>query len=59
MTAGFPESYAKFAQAAFASLQREGMLTHATDVTKAVWRAATDPSCPMRLAAGADAVALM
>ena len=24
---------------------------------EAVWRAATDPSCPMRLPAGADAVA--
>ncbi len=28
------------------------------DVVEAVWRAATDPSCPMRLPAGADAVAL-
>jgi len=59
MQAGFPEPYAKLAQTAFANLQQEGPITHASDVTEAVWRAATDPSCPMRLAAGADAVALM
>ena len=59
MQAGFPEPYAKYAQTAFESLQREGPVTHAVDVAEAVWRAATDPSCPMRLAAGADAVALM
>jgi len=59
MQAGFPEPYAKLAQTVFANFQREGPVTHAPDVTEAVWRAATDPSCPMRLAAGADAVALM
>ena len=59
MQAGFPEPYAKLAQTAFANLQQEGPITHASDVAAAVWRAATDPSCPMRLAAGADAVALM
>ncbi len=59
MQAGFPDAYAKYAQTAFANLQREGPVTHASDVVEAVWRAATDPSCPMRLAAGADAVALM
>ena len=60
MQAGFPEPYAEFAQAAFAKLQQQhGPVTHASDVADAVWRAATDPSCPMRLAAGADAVALM
>lgn len=30
--------------------------THAEDVTEAVWRAVNDPSSPMRLPAGADAV---
>jgi NAD(P)-dependent dehydrogenase (short-subunit alcohol dehydrogenase family) len=30
--------------------------THATDVAEAVWRAATDPSAPLRIPAGADAV---
>ena len=59
MQAGFPEAYAKLAQTVFANFQQEGPITYASDVTEAVWRAATDPSCPMRLAAGADAVALM
>ena len=59
MQAGFPEPYAKLAETVFANFQREGPVTHASDVAEAVWRAATDPSCPMRLAAGADAVALM
>ncbi len=59
MQAGFPEPYATYAQAAFANLQQDGPTTRASDVVEAVWRAATDPACPMRLAAGADAVALM
>lgn len=33
-------------------------VTRALDVAEAVWRAANDSSCPMRVAAGADAVAL-
>ncbi len=33
--------------------------THAPDVAEAVWRAATDPSSPLRIAAGADAEAWM
>jgi NAD(P)-dependent dehydrogenase (short-subunit alcohol dehydrogenase family) len=32
-------------------------LTHSQDVAEAVWRAATDPSSPMRIPAGADAEA--
>lgn len=32
-----------------------GPVTHAKDVAQAIWRAATDPSAPFRLAAGADA----
>jgi len=32
-------------------------ITHPQDVAEAVWRAATDPSSPMRIPAGADAVA--
>jgi len=31
--------------------------THSQDVAEAVWRAATDPSAPLRIPAGADAVA--
>lgn len=54
----FPEPYAALAAQVFARLQdaNEG-ITRAEDVAQAVWRAATDPSCPMRLPAGADAVA--
>lgn len=33
--------------------------TRAQDVAEAVWRAVTDPSCPTRIPAGADAVAWM
>jgi hypothetical protein len=32
--------------------------TRSQDVAEAVWRAATDPSSPMRIPAGADALAL-
>ncbi len=56
MTSGFPDAYAGLAQRVFASFQAPGPVTHAADVTEAVWRAATDPACPMRLPAGADAV---
>lgn len=54
-----PEAYQPMAQAVFAAWQQEaGDLTLSGDVAGAVWRAATDPACPMRLPAGADAVAL-
>ncbi|NYE64174.1 NAD(P)-dependent dehydrogenase (short-subunit alcohol dehydrogenase family) [Duganella sp. 1224] len=33
-------------------------VTEAGDVVEAIWRAATDPAAPMRIPAGADAVAL-
>jgi hypothetical protein len=36
-----------------------GPATHASDVAEAIWRAATDPSTPLRIAAGADAEAWM
>lgn len=36
-----------------------GPVTHARDVAEAVWRAATDPSAPLRIPAGADAVQWM
>jgi NAD(P)-dependent dehydrogenase (short-subunit alcohol dehydrogenase family) len=32
-----------------------GPVTHAPDVAEAVWRAATDPSAPLRIPGGADA----
>jgi NAD(P)-dependent dehydrogenase (short-subunit alcohol dehydrogenase family) len=59
MRAGFPEAYAGLAQSVLARWEQESSaITRPLDVAQTVWRAATDPSCPMRLAAGADAVAL-
>jgi NAD(P)-dependent dehydrogenase (short-subunit alcohol dehydrogenase family) len=53
-----PEAYAAVAARVFAGLQQATAdLTRSSDVAEAVWRAATDPSCPLRLPAGADAVA--
>jgi hypothetical protein len=34
-----------------------GPKTRPLDAAEAVWRAATDPSCPMQIAAGVDAKA--
>jgi len=52
-----PDAYQGLAAQMFARFQAGGDITHARDVSEAVWRAATDPDCPMRLPAGADAVA--
>jgi NAD(P)-dependent dehydrogenase (short-subunit alcohol dehydrogenase family) len=58
MGEGFPDAYADMARQVFARMGKAfSPVTHSTDVTEAVWRAATDPGCPMRLPAGADAVA--
>ena len=56
---GFPTPYAEFAGRTLAALQAAGSgeVTTARDVAEAVYRAATDPDCPMTLPAGADAVA--
>lgn len=61
MTAGFPEPYAEIVEGVFARWAKEPVdeVTHAVDVAEAVWRAATDPSAPMRIPAGVDAVAAM
>ena len=55
-----PEAYADFAGGVFAHMaeRRSGPVTRAVDVAEAVWRAVTDPSAPVRQAAGADAEAL-
>jgi len=59
MQSGFPEPYAALGQSIFAAVQDQSTpVTLAGDVAEAVWRAATDPSAPMRIPAGADAVAL-
>lgn len=60
MPLGIPEAYGEIAEGVFAKWAAEPVdeVTHASDVAEAVWRAATDPTCPMRLPAGVDAVAL-
>lgn len=60
MAGGIPEPYADIAEAVFAKWAEQPVdeVTHARDVAEAVWRAATDPGAPMRIPAGADAVAL-
>lgn len=50
------EAYAKLATDLFARFREDGPITRSQDVAEAVWRAVTDPTCPMRLPAGADAV---
>ena len=52
-----PEPYAEIAAQVFARFQTQtGPITRALDVAEAVWLAATDPTCPMRVPAGAGAV---
>ena len=58
-----PEAYAAFAEQVVARVTRTDggaarPVTHAVDVTDAIWRAVTDPACPIIQPAGADAVAL-
>jgi NAD(P)-dependent dehydrogenase (short-subunit alcohol dehydrogenase family) len=56
---GVPEAYADFVQHVFAAMRDAAApVTHAQEVAEAVWRAVTDPAAPMRIPAGADAVAL-
>ncbi|RVV98262.1 SDR family NAD(P)-dependent oxidoreductase [Mesobaculum littorinae] len=50
-----PEAYGPFVQAYFQSLQSATEKTEAQDVARAVWRAVTDETAPMKLPAGADA----
>lgn len=56
---GFPEPYAAFIEQTMAHMQNVGTggVTTAQDVSEAVFRAATDPACPMFLPAGEDAIA--
>ena len=56
---GIPEAYGNFAQGVFTAMQQSSSpVTYAHEVAEAVWRAGNDPSCPIRIPAGADAVAL-
>ena len=58
MTDGFPDAYADVVQRVFTGWQENNPVTRSQDVVNAVWRAVTDPSCPMWLPAGADALAI-
>jgi len=53
----FPEPYTDAGKRLFASMQNATQITESKDVVDAIWRAATDPSTPMRIPAGADAIA--
>ena len=53
-----PEAYTDLAQNIFAAWGQPSPVTVAADVAAAIWRAATEPATPTRIAAGADAVAL-
>ncbi|ARM16357.1 UNVERIFIED_ORG: hypothetical protein GGE63_001705 [Rhizobium esperanzae] len=57
---GFPEAYSSVVADVFASWEQQSAtaLTQPVDVVEAVWRAATDPSSPLRIPAGVDAEAL-
>ncbi|MFM0118714.1 SDR family oxidoreductase [Paraburkholderia sp. RL18-101-BIB-B] len=57
MQSGIPEAYSDLAQRVFTQWQQESAITRSLDVAEAVWRAANDPSSPLRIAAGADAIA--
>lgn len=50
------EAYAELVKNILGMMSDPGPVTHSRDVAEATWRAATDPSCPLRLPAGADAV---
>lgn len=54
-----PEPYADWAKNVFGRMgNNSGPVTRSADVSAAIWRAVNDPSCPIRLPAGEDAVAL-
>jgi NAD(P)-dependent dehydrogenase (short-subunit alcohol dehydrogenase family) len=56
---GFPEPYAEHAQKVLANLRNNtSPVTQSHDVAAGIWRAVTDAESPMRIPAGADAVAL-
>jgi NAD(P)-dependent dehydrogenase (short-subunit alcohol dehydrogenase family) len=57
---GFPAPYSDFVAGVFAPREQpsDALVTHSADVVAAVWQAATDAASPMRIPAGADAVAL-
>ncbi|MFQ6592416.1 MULTISPECIES: SDR family oxidoreductase [Pseudomonas] len=58
MQGSIPEAYSDLAQRVFTEWSQSTVVTEVQDVTEAIWRAANDPTSPMRIAAGADAIAL-
>ena len=58
MQGGLSEAYSDFTQGVIAKMRQSTATTRPEDVAEAVWRAATDASSPVRIAAGSDAVAL-
>ncbi len=59
MGGSVPEAYASFVQSVFSGARgAEALTTQSDDVAEAVWRAVTDVGAPMRIPAGADAVAM-
>ncbi|OWQ85862.1 short-chain dehydrogenase/reductase [Roseateles terrae] len=59
MGGSVPEAYASFVQSVFAGVPgTKALTTQSEDVAEAVWRAVTDVDAPMRIPAGADAVAM-
>jgi NAD(P)-dependent dehydrogenase (short-subunit alcohol dehydrogenase family) len=59
MRGTIPEAYAGLAQDVFAQWAQSSAVTTSVDVAEAVWRAVNDPSSPIRIVAGADALALV
>ncbi|AEQ51539.1 SDR family oxidoreductase [Pelagibacterium halotolerans] len=58
-TGGFPAPYAAFADGVIAAMRTpEAPKTLSSDVAEAIWYAANEASAPMRIPAGADAIAL-
>ncbi|WP_289032947.1 SDR family oxidoreductase [uncultured Roseibium sp.] len=55
-----PAAYKPFMEEAVSALQKNAAAepTKTDDVVQAVWRAVTDPNCPLHLPAGSDAEAL-
>ncbi|WP_407297404.1 SDR family oxidoreductase [Stutzerimonas zhaodongensis] len=58
MQGSIPDAYADLAEQVFAEWSQSTLVTESQDVAEAVWRAANDSTSPIRIAAGADAVAL-
>lgn len=52
------EPYQPLMESVMSAMQQPQPTTHTTDVAEAIWYAATDPSAPLRLPAGEDALAL-